>query len=172
MANPHKLIILTGPCGVGKTTITNLLAQKCKVEVIRGDRLKNSMFPHISILPKHPNKLQLLKEELFTLSKEHFYQGKSVLIDYVILGDLYIRKYQEEFGKNLYIKVLFPELEIAIERDNQRKCWTSGREVIEELYKKYEELKELIGGENYLNTSDQSPENTTQLLVKEIFQNK
>jgi len=81
MRKHPKVIIITGPCGVGKTTITNILSQKIEVKFIDGDQIKQRLFPEIVYINKHPDKLEIMKQTILELSKTHFSNGKSVLID-------------------------------------------------------------------------------------------
>ena len=168
MPSKPLIIVITGPCGVGKTTIVNLLAEELDFSVISGDKLKDELFPQLSIITQFPEKLNSLKQLIFERSREAFQHGDSIIIDYVILGKSYIETYQKEFGTNLLFKVLFPSIKVALERDSKRDCWTSGREVIEHLYERFGSLKEIIGAENYLDTSGKSALETSKILLQEI----
>lgn len=56
-----------------------------------------------------------------------------------------------------------------IKRDKERKCWTTGQERIEAVCNEFENLKELIGAENYIDTTNQLPIETLEILHDEIF---
>jgi len=101
MNKKAKIIILTGPCGVGKTTITKILVEKLDVELIDGDSIRKSLFPNADYISDHPEKLKIVKERIFELSKECFLKNKSVLIDFVVLGKDYIFRYQNTFKEDL-----------------------------------------------------------------------
>ena len=168
MDGDTKVIIITGPCGVGKTTITNLLAKELNLPLISGDHLKEILFPDIAYITEYPEKLKELKRAILQKAKKLVEQGNSAIIDYVILGESYVGEYQKEFDKSLIVKVLFPSIDVAIQRDALRDCWTSGSEMINELYKKYKRLEPIIGRENYMDTGNQSPEETVAIILKEI----
>lgn len=168
LKNP-SVIVITGPCGVGKTTITDVLAKELEILLIRGDDLKHVLYPTISDITQYPERLQEVKAALFTKAKEQFREGHSVVIDYVVLGSAYIQAFQEEFGEYLIMKVLFPPKDVIYQRDEQRDCWTSGRKIIDHLYEKFKTLEDLIGKDNYIDTSHQTPTETAHILLKEIL---
>jgi len=160
-----KVIILTGPCGVGKTTIANLLIEELSIELVSGDDIKSTLFPDIDYINKHSTELALVKEKIFELSELHFSNNKSVLIDYVVLGKEYIERFKHRFKDHLVIKVLLPKKKIIYDRDQQRESWVSGRRIIDELYSKYESLKDVIGESHYVDNGEESPIETTKELL-------
>lgn len=95
MMNSPKVIILTGPCGVGKTTISRLCLKRIDATYISGDEIAKKLFPEVSYITKHPEKLRVVKEEIFAMSSRIFHdQETTTLIDYVILGGEYISKFK------------------------------------------------------------------------------
>ncbi len=66
------------------------------------------------------------------------------------------------------IKVLFPPQDVIIERDKERKCWTTGKENIIRIYNKLEAIRSEIGVDNYIDTSNKTPEETIEKIMKEI----
>lgn len=79
---------------------------------------------------------------------------------------------KKTFHQHLIIKVLWSPMEIIIERDKKRECWTSGEIAIKRFYEKYEELKPIIGEKNYIDNSHQTPEETLEIFIASIEQNK
>lgn len=170
MMQHPKVIILTGPCGVGKTTIAKLLLPRIDAEYISGDEIAKSLFPEVSYITKYPEKLKVVKAEIFALSRRYFYeQERTSLIDYVVLGETYISKFKEAFNSDLIIKVLLPKKEIIYQRDVERDCWESGRVMIDHLYDRYVELRESIGADNYIDNGKETVEETVSNLVQEIM---
>lgn len=165
-----KVIILTGSCGVGKTTISKLLLKQLDLKYISGDEIATGKFPAISYITEHPEKLQIVKRELYDLSRSYFFDhNKAVLIDYVILGRDYISQFQETFKSKLFLKVLLPDRQVIIQRDQDRACWESGRDMINSLYDKYIGLKDHIGTENYIDNGGQTAQETANLLLQQLF---
>lgn len=166
-----KVIILTGPCGVGKTTISRLCLNRLDAAYISGDEIAKRLFPEISYITKHPEKLKIVKNEIFALSSRFFHdQEKTTLIDYVILGDEYISKFKETFKSDLIIKVFLPEREVIYQRDLERDCWESGRAMIDLLYDKYVALRDTIGTDNYIDNGNETVEETVNNLMQEIVE--
>ncbi|MEM7373103.1 MAG: AAA family ATPase [Bacteroidota bacterium] len=161
-----KVIIITGPCGVGKTEITDLFDQQFDINLIRGDDIKEELFPEISNITLYPDKLQQVKKIIFEQAKDIYHKGQSAVIDYVILGEAYIQTFQQAFGRDLYFFVLLPDLETIYKRDEERECWTAGKAVIDHIHERYTTLKKLIGEETYIDSSHQSPEVTFQHISK------
>jgi len=169
MNKKPKIIIITGPCGVGKTTIAKIISKNIDVKVVNGDKIRKSIFPNIIYITKHPEKLQFVKEKIFELSKQQFFKKQSILIDYVILGEEYIKRFKNEFKEHLVIKVILPSKEVIYERDKKRSCWTSGQKMIDELYQKYLDLVNVIGKENYINNGKETPEETARSILNCII---
>ena len=169
MNKKNKIIILTGPCGVGKTSIANIVCKKIEVELIDGDKIKENLFPDIDYITEFPEKLKIVKETILELSKEHFSNNKSVLIDYVIIGRDYISQFQNLFKENLIFKVILPKRIVTYQRDQIRECWTSGRQIIDELYDKYINLADVIGQDNYIDNEDETAEETALKILQSII---
>ena len=161
-----KIIIITGPCGVGKTTLTQKLADKLSFKRISGDDIKNALFPDIPIITEKPECLAMVKDKILTISKINYRDGYTTVIDYVILGKDYINKFRQAFGKDLIFKVLLPDRKTIYERDKNRQCWSSGKECIDELYDKYVQLIDFLGEENYINNNHQTEDETLEKIIK------
>ena len=163
----HKVpivLILTGPCGVGKTTVSQRLAQSLGMLRISGDEIKDRLFPQIGDITQFPDKLQQVKQQLLLESKDQFAQGKSIVVDYVVLGKPFISQFRTSFGSHLMIKVLFPSYSVIYKRDLQRSCWTSGKACIDGLVLKFEALRDFIGAEHFLDNGGETVEETVVRL--------
>ena len=166
MENNKKVLILIGPGGSGKTTIADLLVQKHNFIKIDGDNLDTEFFPNGGQwMPENLDKLKQAHKKIFTKVKELFDKGeKSVVLDYIIFGDYlnFLEMFKNEFGDKLEVKVLFPTKEEMVKRDEKRECWTTGAERISMVRAEFEAMKDMIGADNFIDTTGQTPEMTLQ----------
>jgi|GEM_PF-1117344 adenylate kinase family enzyme len=159
----NQVLILTGPAGSGKTTIAELLVKNKDFVLLDSDHEDTEFFPNGNQwLPKNHQKLSQAHDKILKKAKDIFASGKSVVVDYIIFNQFseFIDKFKKEFKDNLEIKVLFPDKNIMIKRDKERECWTAGEKAINEIYNKLEAVKSEIGVDNYIDTSDEAPEET------------
>ena len=158
-----KVLILSGPGGAGKTAIAELLVRRCGFVLLDGDNEDTEFFPNNDQwLLKNSKKLTLAHDKILKKARKLFEQGSSVVVDYIIFGKYldFFEKFKCEFGDNLEIKILFPTIEELIKRDKNRKCWTTGSERINAVYNEFEEIKDKLGKENYIDTSNEALETT------------
>ena len=74
--------------------------------------------------------------------------------------------FEKEFGDNLEIAVLFPRQEKCVERDLKRKCWTTGRERIAAVYSDFKKIKDKIGADKFIDSSEE----TSKEVFKKYFE--
>jgi adenylate kinase family enzyme len=162
--SPKKVLILTGPGGSGKTTVADLLVEKCGFIKIDGDVLDTEFFPDGGQwFLENSKKLQQAHEKIFTEVKKQFNDGENnVVLDYIIFGDYlkFFEMFRKEFGDRLEIKVLFPSKEEMIKRDKERECWTTGIDRISAVRAEFETIKKVIGEDNFIDTTSQTPIDT------------
>jgi adenylate kinase family enzyme len=152
-----KVLILTGSGGSGKTTIANLLVKKHGFIKIDGDKLDTEFFPKGNQwLLKNSKKLSLAHDKILAETKKAHSRSRNVVIDYIIFGNYrdFFKKFKKEFKNSLEIKVLFPSEKETIARDNNRKCWTTGKRRIRKVRTELEAMKNIIGKNNFLDTTD------------------
>jgi len=109
---------------------------------------------------------------LLNNAKRIFDSGDPVVIDRINLGIEFIEEIRKVFNKRLVLKILFPPVETTIERDERREGWTSGENAIKRYYKLYEELRPIIGDENYLDSGRRTPDETLEIIIADIEQNE
>lgn len=160
MSKQPIVLIVTGPCGSGKTTITNLIVKNNDFVRISGDDIKNEFFPEIENITDYPEALEKVYTEIFQRTKKHYENGKNIVIDYVVLGQKRIEEYKNTFSNSLKIRVLLSRKEIIIRRDQLRECWTSGEECVTTLYDSFDQLRDYVDAENYIDNSEETPEET------------
>ena len=166
------VIVIAGPTGVGKTILSKMLSKHFNCIYISEDEIAKEVFPDVyKDIEDYPDKLKIAESQLLKKSKEIFYNGECVVIDLINLGKEFIEEIKETFNGHLMIRVLWSPIEIAIERDNKREGWTSGEDTIRRFYKKYEELKPIIGEKTYIDNSRQTPDETFEKFIASIEQN-
>jgi adenylate kinase family enzyme len=163
------VIVITGPTGVGKTTLALMLSKHYGCPYISEDEIARNNFPTIyQNIENYPDKVRLIANQLFKEARKHFDAKKSVVIDRINLEKEFIENMQKTFHRHLILKVLWPPIEVTIERDRKREGWTSGENAVKAFYQKYEELKPIIGEENYIDNSGQTPKEVLGKLVANI----
>lgn len=162
---------MTGPGGAGKSTIAQLLVERRGFVLLDGDREDAEFFPDgEQWLPENTEKLRLAHEKILQKAKFLWSQGKNVVVDYIIFGRYakFIDIFEKEFGNDLEIKVLMPSQSELIKRDAARECWTTGHERIAAVYGELNLIKKKIGAECFLDTTDQTPEETFRFVQRKI----
>lgn len=158
-----KVLILTGPGGGGKTTIAKLIAERRGFEYLDGDKVDSEFFPDgDEWLPENSEKLRQAHEKILERTKDLIEEGKSVVVDYIIFGRYvgFLDMFKKAFGSDVQVQVLFPSQQELIKRDKEREIWTTGAERIEAVSKEFLAIKDIIGTENFLDTTGQTPEET------------
>lgn len=158
--NQPIVLIVTGPCGSGKTTISSLIAQNHNFVRLCGDDIKEELFPGIVNIQDYPEGKKKVFAEIFERAKKHFENGDHVLIDYIMLGQKRLEEYKNTFSDHLQIRVLLASREVNIHRDQVRECWTSGEQCVRDLYDEFTGVRDFVGAENYIDSSEETPEET------------
>ena len=117
----NKLYIITGPPGVGKSTISKNLAYKLpKSVLIEGDTIYNFFISdHIS--PWMPNApLELFWNNTIYLIKNYLKHGYNVIFNYIIDPTQLKRIVKEINNYQINFKILIATPEVLIKRDKER----------------------------------------------------
>ncbi|MFC1640706.1 hypothetical protein ACFL2D_01505, partial [Patescibacteria group bacterium] len=148
-------------------------AGECGFEYLDGDQEDTEFFPNgKQWFQENKDQLRKAHKKIFEKTRDLISKEKNVVVDYIIFG-LYIeffKMFQDEFGDNLEIKVLLPSKKEMIKRDKQREGWTTGADRIQAVYEELEDVKGEIGLANYLDTTNQSPQETFEEYFKDCFQ--
>ena len=164
-----KVLLLTGPGGVGKTTVSELLAQRAGWVRLDADQADSEFFPNGGQwLPENTENLAIAHDKIIREASKLYGTGSNVVVDYIIFGRYleFIKKLKKEFKDYLEVKVLFPSREETVKRDLERECWTTGEKRIMEVMAEFEKIKAHIGQENYIDTTGQTPEGTFEKYFK------
>lgn len=154
------VLIVTGPCGSGKTTISSLIAANHPFIRLCGDDIKEELFPGIVDIQEYPEKLKQVGSEILERARTHFANGEHVVIDYIVLAEARLEEYKRIFSDHLQIRVLLASRESIITRDETRECWTAGEACVDQLHEGFSQLKAFIGAEHYIDSSEETPEET------------
>ncbi|PIY96104.1 MAG: hypothetical protein COY66_05110 [Candidatus Kerfeldbacteria bacterium CG_4_10_14_0_8_um_filter_42_10] len=168
-----KVLILTGPGSSGKTAIADLLVKRCDFVKIDGDNLDTEFFPRGGQwFPENFEKLKRAHQKIFKEVRKTFNNGENnVVLDYIIFGNYleFFQMFKKEFGDKLEIKVLFPTKEEMIKRDKERECWTTGIDRISAVSAELEAIKDVIGRDNFIDTTGQTLNDTFERHFSHYF---
>ncbi len=117
----NKLYVLTGPAGVGKSTISKLIAESLdKSVLIEGDDIYN-FFVGGRIKPWNSDApLDLFWNNCFYLIKSYLENGYDVVFNYIIKPN-YFEIISNNFKEyEIIFKVLLTDEDIILKRDKER----------------------------------------------------
>ena len=158
-----KVILLAGAGGSGKSTIAELISRQHGYELLDGDHEDSEFFPYGGQwLPQNLKSLQKAHRKILSKTKLLVSSGKSVVVDYVIFGDYssYFKIFEDTFRDDLKIVILYPSNSENIKRDFARSNWTTGPVRIAAVRLELYKIRNKIGVEKFLDTSNESPEET------------
>jgi adenylate kinase family enzyme len=162
------VLVIAGPPGAGKTTIAQIICQHNRCSYLSGDEISKQLFP--GVYKDTPEQLRQTNKELLSRIEDLRY-GNCLVADLVYLDEDFCKILKNRFGKRLIIKVIFPPIKTNIDRDKKRQCWTSGEEDIKRYHKQYQKLKDIIGDNNYIDNSNQNPEETYEKYFSNLMLN-
>lgn len=114
------LIIIRGPLGIGKTTISKLLSEKLNADYFSIDEILKQ------------NRLDVIDEEIDCIPEDNFLKVNQIIIQnisqsnksIIIDGNFYYQNQLEDLIKNIHLKpfvfTLTAPLETCLKRDSQR----------------------------------------------------
>ena len=167
-----SILILTGTCGSGKTTISTLLADQLGWKRISEDEIWKEYFGKnrgIFGTDEHRLKRQRVHETIFKQILSTNLETQRIVIDATVHEappEAYheYREFFEEHNIQWLIRVLHPQLEVAIARDSQRKDWIAGPERIEKLRAKFN--GKVFNQECFIDNSNDTPMQTMLRIVQ------
>lgn len=157
-----EIYFITGPCGVGKSTIAKLIASNMKSSaLIEGDNIYNMVIGgYVKPWKDNGTYLELFWENVAVLIENFLKRNITVVIDYIIYPE-HLKKIVSRFKeKNVDIKytVLLADKNTILQRDNSREpeCRMGERSI------------ELLNDFRNLNIEDKYIIDTTSLSKNEI----
>ncbi len=170
------VLLLTGTCGSGKTTVAQCLAERHGWARVSEDEVWRAHFHRRRGAPgseEHRRKRGVVRAEVMTRVRAVVSAGRDVVVDATVheatpdsLGD-YVALLEGE-GLEWTIRVLHPRLEVVVARDAQRADWSAGAAGVASLWRKF--TGERFGGEAFLDTSDETPEATAVRVLASLPQ--
>lgn len=117
----NKLYLITGPAGVGKSTISKMLANKIeKSALIEGDDLYNIVKNGYISPWKDGNKLDLMWDNILYLINNFLKEGFNVVFNYII-NETKLEMLKNKFKEyDIKFVVLLVDEETLLKRDKER----------------------------------------------------
>jgi len=116
-----NLYIITGPAGVGKSTISKKLAEnKSRSVLIEGDEIYHQVVGGYAPAWKRGNHLELFWNICFDMINTYLLAGYDVILNYIVTLDAYL-KIKKRFNKYItkFVVLIVDEKTILL-RDSQR----------------------------------------------------
>ena len=163
-ANPNaRVIIVSGPCSSGKTTISYLLSERHGFVQVDGDWILES----IKDARGRRADFNEIHEYLLHMAEGMVLLGKSVAIAHVVLPE-YLPRYQlflRERGINHRVAILMPRMRVLLRWNAERICWpkTTPEYWVTKFYQDFLEAPEEVKALFYDN-SHETPEETADRL--------
>ena len=115
-----KLYVITGPAGVGKTTVTNSLAMKIsKCAVLEGDEIYHQVVGGVKPWLEG-NHLDVMWNNLISLSRNYLESNIDVVLNYIVYKDR-LEQLQKALAKfEIHFVVLMASPDVVSARDESR----------------------------------------------------
>ncbi len=164
------VLLLTGTCGSGKSTIAALLGERGWMRASEDDvwpqLFGKNRGPFGSA--EHRLKRRQVHEVVFAQARDALARGQRVVIDATVheappeAFEEY-RAFFEATGVSWQVRVLHPSLEVAVARDKQRSSGSLGAERVARLRAKF--TAKVFERGWFLDTSRQTPDETVAALL-------
>ena len=168
-----RVLLLTGTCGSGKSTIAALLGARTGWAHLSEDEIWAAEFgrnrgPFGSV--EHRAKRHQVQQLVFARIDQHMTAGNSVAVDVTLHesppeGFEAYRSHLELRRVDWAIRVLHPALAVAVARDAQRSRHPIGEQRIAALRAKF--TGRTFPPEWFMDTSAETAEQTVERLVRE-----
>lgn len=172
MTCPAQVLLLTGTCGSGKSTVASLLATRGWVRVSEDEIWPRLFGKNRGAFgsDEHRAKRRRVHDVVFELIGEALATGQRVVVDATVHEappEAY-KEYSEFFRDHTIawrLQVLHPTLEVSVARDAARGSGSLGPSRVAQLYEKFTHL--IFAPESFIDTSAQTPDETVrEVLVR------
>lgn len=158
-----NLYIITGPAGVGKSTVSKAIAEnKNKSVLIEGDEIYHQVIGSYISAWKEGNHLDVFWKVCLDSIETYLSNGYDVIFNYII-NPISLNKFKERF-KNYNIKfvVLIVDKNILLERDSQRPLDCQMNERCLVLLNNFKNME--FSSDYFLNTSNLSIDEAVDII--------
>jgi predicted kinase len=167
----RAILVLTGTCGSGKSTVAALLAAQGWLAVSEDEIWKRRFGIDRGAFgtDEHRRKRAIAHAEVMDVVVRH--PGRDVVVDATVhkgppeAYEEYAALFAER-GLAWHLRVLHPSLEEAIRRDAGRTEWHAGPERVASLRAKF--TARVFPRDWFLDTSDDSPEGTVRRVLASL----
>lgn len=160
----NKLYLITGPAGVGKSTISKLLAEKLdKSVLIEGDDIYHMVISGYVSAWKEGNHLKLFWQNVISIIKNSLNEGYDVVFNYIINKNDYELLRKKFKDANIIFKVLITSEEELIRRDKLRLEKNRMNDRCIKLLNEFRNQK--FKQENIIDTTNLSIEDTLKVVI-------
>jgi len=169
------VLILTGTCGSGKSTIASMISDQFGWNRICEDDIWKKMFdkkrgPFRSA--EHRAKRQRVHSIVFQNILTLATMDQKIVIDATVHESppesfFEYSQFLDQHKLPWALRVLYPALDIAIERDRRRTDWVAGRERVTTLHEKFNST--VFDKRWFLDTSLQTPAETMLAILNQIL---
>lgn len=172
------LIVITGIMAAGKSTIARLLAQ----HFARGVHIEADVLQRMIVSggvwvsqPGEPEgeaaqQLRLRLKNMCLLARSFFEAGFTVVLDDIIMGDRWQHLQEELRGLPYSLIVLAPRVDVVVQRDTSRSKSPQGHAWA--IYLDHALCTTMSGTGYWIDTSEQTPEETVEQIIQQIYDNE
>ena len=162
MKKQTPYIIIRGPLGIGKSTISKLLAKKLKAQYFSIDKTLEKSGLEQDSEEGYPSQRSYKKVNEILIPKAKYFLKKDVPV--IFDGNFYWKSQIEDLRNKLkypnYIFTIKAPLLLCIKRDKARKK-SAGKDAVEAVYRKSTEFDYGIN----VNTNKKTPEEVTKEIL-------
>lgn len=160
-----KLYIITGPAGVGKTTISDMIAKKIdKCAVVEGDEIYHMVRnPYVSPW-KENNHLEIFWKNVYSIIHNFLDDGYDVVFNYIVKSKR-LEMIKKEFeGIEIIFNCLLCNEEELVLRDKERREEIQMGERVKVLLNEF--LKENFNSELVIDTTGKTKDDIVNIILE------
>ncbi len=159
-----ELYIITGPPGIGKTTVSRLLAdRKPKSAFIDGDDIYYLVHSGVTKPWSLDNHLEVFWENIISLINNFTKKGYDTVFNYICMPEDIMRMQNRLENTRIHVCVLIANQEVLINRDQLRQVKHQMGERSVSLLNEF--MNQDFESRFYLDSSDLTPQETVDIIL-------